>query len=191
MPILENPRHELFAQGLTKGLAAIDAYVEAGYEANDGNCFRLKNDPAVVARVDELLEDAARVAGIDTVRVLKELGRLSFADPRQGWTSSGDVKLPSEWSDDFAATVASVKITTRPAGKDADGNPQFEKVAEIRHWDKNSALEKIGKHLKMFVERHELTGKNGEPLSEPPNPTDMAKAIVAMLHSSQEKEPAS
>lgn len=190
MPILENPRHELFAQALAKGETAVDAYQAAGYEANDGNSFRLKNDPVVVARVDELLEDAARVAGIDTVRVLKELGRLAFADPRQGY-AGGRLKMPEDWSDDFAASVASVKVVTRSAGKDADGNPMVEYVTETKHWDKNSALEKIGKHLKMFVERHELTGKNGEPLSEPTNPTDVAKAIVSILHSSQEKEPAS
>ncbi|WP_442582546.1 terminase small subunit [Mesorhizobium sp. ASY16-5R] len=190
MPILENPRHELFAQALAKGETVTDAYEIAGYEPTQSSASRLRADEAVTARVDELLEDAARVAGIDTVRVLKELGRLGFADLREAF-DGGRLKMPEDWSDEFAASVASIKVVTRSAGRDADGNPQVEYVTEIKAWDKNSALEKIGKHLKMFVDRHELTGKNGEPLSEPPNPTDVAKAIVSILHSSQEKEPAS
>jgi hypothetical protein len=32
MPILENPRHEIFAQGLARGSSAAAAYVEAGYQ---------------------------------------------------------------------------------------------------------------------------------------------------------------
>jgi phage terminase small subunit len=190
MPILANPRLELFAQGISKGMTAIEANEAAGFEPDDGNASRRRNDPAVVARIDELLEDAARVAGIDTVRVMKELGRLGFSDLRQAF-DGGRLKMPEDWSDDLAASVASVKVVTRSAGKDADGNPQVEYVTEIKAWDKNSALEKLGKHLKMFVERHELTGKDGEKLAEPPNVTDLAKAIVSMLHTPEEKEPAS
>ena len=33
----------------------------------------------------------------------------------------------------------------------------------------------------MFVERHELTGKDGAPLNEPTT-TDIAKVLVALLH---------
>jgi phage terminase small subunit len=191
MPILENPRHELFAQALAKGETVTDAYEIAGYEPTQSSASRLRADEAVSARVEELLEDAARVAGIDTVRVLKELGRLGFADLRQAFDGNGGLKMPEDWSDDFAASVASIKVVTRSAGKDGEGNPQIEYVTEIKAWDKNSPLEKIGKHLKMFIDRHEFTGKDGEKLSEPPNPTDLAEAIVAMLHSSQEKETAS
>lgn len=36
---------------------------------------------------------------------------------------------------------------------------------EIEAYDKMHALELIGKHMAMWVERHEVTGKDGEPLT--------------------------
>lgn len=55
MPMLDNPRWERFAQGLAAGKSASEAYVAAGYEANDGNASRLKGNEKVEARVAELL----------------------------------------------------------------------------------------------------------------------------------------
>jgi phage terminase small subunit len=34
MPILANPKHEAFAQGLARGSSATAAYVEAGYKCS-------------------------------------------------------------------------------------------------------------------------------------------------------------
>ena len=41
MPILANPKHEAFAQGLARGSSAAAAYVEAGYKANRHNAAAL------------------------------------------------------------------------------------------------------------------------------------------------------
>lgn len=59
MPALPNARHERFAQELAKGKSASEAYVEAGYSANDGNAIRLKGNEKVQARVSEIQERAA------------------------------------------------------------------------------------------------------------------------------------
>ena len=42
MPVLSNPRYELFAQVLAAGCSATEAYVKAGYRLNKGNAGRLK-----------------------------------------------------------------------------------------------------------------------------------------------------
>lgn len=54
MPILDNARHERFAQGLAKGLTADAAYTEAGYTPNRKNASRLKTDEDIQRRVEEL-----------------------------------------------------------------------------------------------------------------------------------------
>lgn len=54
MPILDNARHERFAQGLAKGLTADAAYTEAGYTPNRHNAARLNTNEHIRARVDEL-----------------------------------------------------------------------------------------------------------------------------------------
>lgn len=59
MPILENSRHEIFAQELAKGATADEAYRLAGYSENRGNATRLKANESVLKRVAELKEAAA------------------------------------------------------------------------------------------------------------------------------------
>lgn len=51
---LTNPKHELFAQSLVKGMSASEAYVRAGYKKNDGNAVRLKGNEKVATRLSEL-----------------------------------------------------------------------------------------------------------------------------------------
>jgi hypothetical protein len=59
MPMLANQRHELFAQGLSKGLNASEAYVEAGYVAHTGNAAMLRANQSISERVAELKSRAA------------------------------------------------------------------------------------------------------------------------------------
>jgi phage terminase small subunit len=73
MPALKNARHERFAQGLAKGETATDAYVEAGYAANDGNATRLKGNDRIATRVSEILAGAAKRAEITVGGLTKEL----------------------------------------------------------------------------------------------------------------------
>ena len=57
MPILENPRHETFAQGLARGSSASAAYVEAGYKENRHNAATLARKQHILDRVGELQEE--------------------------------------------------------------------------------------------------------------------------------------
>lgn len=159
MPVLKNARHEAFAQALAKGQAAADAYVTAGYKESRSAASRLSTNVNIQARVAELVNKGAERAEIDIARVLKELVRLGTSDIRDAFTEAGQLKSPQAWSDDFAASVASVEVVSRNVGKDADGNTEIEHVHKIKVWDKNSALEKIAKHLGMFVERVEHSGE--------------------------------
>ena len=56
MPVLSNPKHEAFAQGLAKGRSQAEAYAEAGYKPSEPHASRLASSGKVAARVAELLE---------------------------------------------------------------------------------------------------------------------------------------
>jgi phage terminase small subunit len=154
VPILTNPRHELFAQELAKGSTAEAAYSKAGYAPSVKNAQRLKSNEGIRSRVAELIGQGAEKAEITVARVLQEIGRLGFADLRRGFDEQGQLKRPQEWDDDFAASVASIEVVTKNLGEG-----EVEYVHKIKTWDKNSALEKLAKHLNMFVERQEITGR--------------------------------
>lgn len=162
MPILANAKHEMFAQGLAKGLSASDAYEAAGYKASRSAASRLSTNVNIEARVAELVGKAADKAGTSVERVLQELGRLGFSDLRRAFTPGGSLIPPEDWDDDFAAAVAGVEVVSRNTNeKDEDGRTVVEHVHKIKLWDKNSALEKLAKHLGMFVEKFEHTSPDG------------------------------
>lgn len=76
MPALTNPRHERFAQELAKGKSASEAYVAAGYKANDGNASTLKGNQKVEARVAEIQERGAIRAEVSIASLTNDLIRL-------------------------------------------------------------------------------------------------------------------
>jgi phage terminase small subunit len=115
--------------------------------------------------VSEAQAERARRTEIDADRVLVELGRIGMSDIRRAFTESGDLRPIHDLDDDIAAAIAGVEVVTRPGAEvDENGNRTVEHVHKIRLWDKNSALDKIAKHLGMLVERHEHTGKDGAPI---------------------------
>lgn len=73
MPVLENPRHERFAQELAKGKTADEAYEAAGFGQHRGNASRLKGNESIAARVEELLGRAATRVEISKSWVLGKL----------------------------------------------------------------------------------------------------------------------
>jgi hypothetical protein len=73
VPILENERHELFAQQLAQGKSASEAYVLAGFKPSRKNASRLRAKEDINARVRELQEVAAQSCEISLQSVCKEL----------------------------------------------------------------------------------------------------------------------
>ena len=53
MPILRNPKHEKFAQLVSSGLTAQNAFTQAGFNAKQ-NAPRLRNNELVAKRIEEL-----------------------------------------------------------------------------------------------------------------------------------------
>lgn len=73
MPVLDNPRHEAFAQHLARGMSADEAHTKAGFSANRGNASRLKANESVMARVAELKAMTAERVVVDREWVLAKL----------------------------------------------------------------------------------------------------------------------
>ena len=160
MPALKNAKHEAFAQGLAKGLSASEAYVAAGYSESRSAASRLSTNVNIEARVAELVDKGAQRAEATVERVLHEMARLGFSDIRKAFTPGGALLPPQEWDDDFAAAVAAVEVVSRQTGeKDEEGRTVIEHVHKIKMWDKNSSLEKLAKHLGMFIDRVEHSGE--------------------------------
>lgn len=73
MAILNNPRHERFAQGLAAGKSQAEAYQEAGYRPSESNASTLRSNQKVSARIAELQERAAASVQVSREWVLERL----------------------------------------------------------------------------------------------------------------------
>lgn len=73
MPILENSRHEIFAQELAKGAKQKEAYLTAGYKGDKTAASRLSTNVNVQRRVAELKADAAVRARKSMDDILEQL----------------------------------------------------------------------------------------------------------------------
>lgn len=200
MGVLDNPRHELFAQGIAKGQSQREAYKAAGYETandatTDANASRLLSDARVMLRVAELQEIAAKHTGITIERIAVELSKIAFADIRKAvnWGKSPIDKtadhadpnglriyplemVPSElMDDDTAAAVSEVSLT--------------QGGIKIKMHDKKAALVDLGKHLGMFKEVHEHTGKDGGPIEmKDVTPLETARRLAFLLRAGAESK---
>lgn len=61
MPVLRNPRHEIFAQALAKGVGTNEAFEAAGFKPNPGNARRLKMDEAIAKRIEAILSEREHI----------------------------------------------------------------------------------------------------------------------------------
>lgn len=73
MPILDNARHERFAQGLAAGKSAAEAYTAAGYKGDRTAASRLSTNVNVQSRVTELQGKVVERLTVDRQWVLDRL----------------------------------------------------------------------------------------------------------------------
>ena len=74
MPLLENAKHERFAQALAAGKTAVDAYEFAGYRRNRGHASTLRKNPKLLKRVDEILETQGQIQGRGALAAIERAG---------------------------------------------------------------------------------------------------------------------
>src|SRR5450631_922212 len=84
MPILENPRHELFAQELATGKSASEAYALAGFKPSRKNASRLRAKEDIGRRVQELQAVSARSTAITIESICAELDQANQVAMERG-----------------------------------------------------------------------------------------------------------
>ena len=132
---------------------ATQATIRAGYSAKraDAIGYDLLRKPEIQAAIQKALQKQQARTEITADWVLKETHRLASFDPRKLFDENGALRPIHTLDDETAACIGGVEID------------RFGSV-KVKVWDKNSALEKLGKHFKIFVERKEVTGPDGGPI---------------------------
>ena len=93
MAVLTNAKHERFAQELAKGKTATEAYIIAGYKANDGNAATLKGNQRILDRVLELQTVASMRVEVTVASLIKEAGEIQAAAMQEKQLSAASAAL--------------------------------------------------------------------------------------------------
>jgi phage terminase small subunit len=150
------PKQRKFVDEYLIDLNGTQAAIRAGYSAESARSIAHENltKPDIVRAIDEAL---AKHAGVTRPRIVNELAKIAFAKPKDYFAWGPDsvtVKDSQELDDDQAAAIAEVSQTITPAGG----------TIRVKLSDKLTALEKLGRALGLFKDRHEHSGKDGVPL---------------------------
>lgn len=128
-------------------LNATQAAIRAGYSRKRASelGWQLLQNPTVQSAISASMAEREKRTQVDQDRVLLELARLGFSNVKRLFDERGNLLPLHELSDDVAASISSVKV------KVEDDGETVLQVKEIKLWDKNSALEKVCKHLGLFA----------------------------------------
>lgn len=163
------PKQRRFAEEYIVDLNASAAYRRAGYKARgnaaEANASRLLRNAKVASVISELKRERSERTQITADRVLEELAKLGFSNMLDyieiGANGDAYVDL-SRMTRDQAAAVQEVTVEDFMDGRGEDAREV--RRTKFKLADKKSALELLGKHLKLFTEKHEHSGPGGGPI---------------------------
>lgn len=140
---LKSSQQEKFAQCVASGMSLSDAY-RASYKASKMKpeaiwveASKLASSPMVALRVSQFNAIGAEKAGVKASEIIEEARRIAQSDIGSIMHEDGRVKLPNELDAVTRAAIASFKID------------EYGRI-EYKFWDKNSAHERLFKHMGLF-----------------------------------------
>jgi phage terminase small subunit len=160
-------KQRLFVAEYLVDLNATQAAIRAGYSEKTARQQgqRLLTNVDIRRAIEEAEAERLERLGVRAERVLEELARLGFSNMLDYLNISRDgepyVDL-SEMTREQAAAVQEVIVEDFLDGRGEDAR-EVRRV-KFKLADKKAPLELLGKHLKLFTEKHEHTGAGGGPI---------------------------
>ncbi|SOD42716.1 terminase small subunit [Nitrosovibrio sp. Nv4] len=142
-------KQQRFANEYCVDLNATAAYRRAGYNAR-GNAAeacasRLLSNVKVQQAIQQKEKISASRCEVNTENVLREASALAFSDIRKLFNTDGSPKSIHELDDATAAAIKSIEV-----GQMMSEGKVIGRMCKIKLWDKNSAQERLFKHLRLF-----------------------------------------
>lgn len=141
-----------------KDMNATRAAVSAGYSKKTAESAgsRLLRNVKVSAQIEKKTGERCQKLDISADRVLAELARLAFHDPRRFFDADGRIRPITELDNETAMAVAGIETMHKVVGDEEDGCVV---VTKIKLADKGINLERLGRYLKLFTDKVEHSGK--------------------------------
>lgn len=158
-------KQKMFVAEYLVDLNATAAAIRARYSEKTARqiAARLLSNVNIQEAIQEALKGREKRTEITIDKVLKEYARLGFLDPRKFFNADGSPRDITELDDDTAAALAGFEVMEVWEGQ-GDNRTFVGYLKKYKLVDKKGALDSIGKHLGMFTEKMEITGKDGGPV---------------------------
>lgn len=147
------PMQAAFVREYLVDLNATQASIRAGYSPKTAEQQgpRLLGNVGIAAAIQAGMNRRAARTEITADRVLREIEKLAFFDPRKLFDDDGAPIHISKLDDDTAAAVAGLDVVMQ-------GNQDvgFAQVLKVKLTDKSRNLELLGKHLRLFTDKVEV-----------------------------------
>jgi phage terminase small subunit len=154
---LQNPKHQRFVAEYLKDRSATQAAIRAGYSPKTAKQqgSRLLTHADIRAAIDAGEATHLAKADVTAQRVLDELAKLAFVDPRKFFNPDGTLKNPGDLDDDTAAAIAEFVILKENI---TSGDGKSDLALRVKWVDKLRALELLAKRFGLLKEQIEITG---------------------------------
>ena len=144
-----NDKQAKFVEEYLVDLNATQAAIRAGYSPKTAGAqgFDLLKKPEIAAAIEKKRSQHAASTGLTVERLLTEAMRLAFFDVRKLTDADGNPIPINQLDDDTAAAIQGLELATERS-RDEDG--QATVVRKYKVADKNSAIERLFKHMGLF-----------------------------------------
>lgn len=155
MPKKMTPKKLMFCKEFLVDLNGTAAAIRAGYSEKTANeqASRLLADVNIQKEIERLKAERVERIQVNSDEILRELVRLSQSDIRKVFDEDGALRPMAEWPDAIAACVASVEVDEifeyEGSGDDRK-RVHIGYTKKVKFWDKNKALDMLGRHMKLF-----------------------------------------
>lgn len=141
------PKQKQFVEEYLVDLNASQAAIRAGYSAKTVRAIstKLLAHADIRALIDAEMEKRSLRTQVTGDKVLLQIARLTYSDPRKLFNDDNTLKRVIDLDDDTAAAVQGVKVVTKQL---AHGEVEY--VHEIKLADRNTAAEKLMRHLGLY-----------------------------------------
>ena len=154
-------RVEKFCRAYIIDLNGANAAIASGYKKSTAasQASRLLTKNNVRDRIAELQKKQADKLEITSERVLAELAKMAFLDPRRFFNDDGSLKRVTELDDQTAASLAGIEHEKLFEHFGKGQAKEVGTTTKIKIADKGINLERLGRHLKLFTDKVELSGQ--------------------------------
>lgn len=162
-----NARQQKFVAEYLIDLNATQAAIRAGYSKKTAYSIGQENlkKPEIAAELAKRQAKLAAKLEVTAEWVVAELANLARANMQDYMRVGPDGDPVLDYSNltrEQAAALTEVTVDDYKDGRGADAR-EVRRV-KFKLADKRAALVDLGRHLGLFVEKHEVTGKDGGPI---------------------------